>query len=66
MNGWGQFFLGVLTLFFLAGSHRRWIRYRIVKRMVEAECDPEDIVDVLDVLNQGNIVDRYIDSDGGG
>lgn len=62
MNGWGQFFLGALALATIAGAHRRWLRYRLSKKMIDADYSSEDIVDVMESINRGNL-DRYIDGD---
>lgn len=63
MNGWGQFFLGVLALAFMAGAHRRLIRYQLVKRMIENQFNSESIVDVIEAYNDGNLIDSYINSE---
>jgi len=65
VNGWGQFFLGLLLLAFLAGTQHRWIRYRITRKMVEEEYSSEDIVNVMEGLNRDNPSERYIDSEDG-
>lgn len=65
MNGWGQFFLGALLIATLSGAHRRWVRYRITKKMIESEYSSDGIVDVMESLNRGNL-ERYIDGNDGG